>query len=120
MPVLKSITERFRKEKPLKGVRLAACLHVTTETANLAETLKAGGAQVYLCASNPLSTQDDVAASLVKNSGISVFAIKGEDHKTYYRHIMDALSLKPTITMDDGADIVSTLHTKKKNSSNTC
>ena len=114
MPVLKSITERFRKEKPLKGVRLAACLHVTTETANLAETLKAGGAQVYLCASNPLSTQDDVAASLVKNSGISVFAIKGEDHKTYYRHIMDALSLKPTITMDDGADIVSTLHTKKK------
>jgi len=114
MPVLKSIKERFRKEKPLKSVRLAACLHVTTETANLAETLKAGGAQVYLCASNPLSTQDDVAASLVKNSGISVFAIKGEDHKTYYRHIMDALSLKPTITMDDGADIVSTLHTKKK------
>ncbi|HBG93467.1 MAG TPA: adenosylhomocysteinase [Nitrospiraceae bacterium] len=114
MPVLKSIKERFRKEKPLKGVRLAACLHVTTETANLAETLKAGGAQVYLCASNPLSTQDDVAASLVKNSGISVFAIKGEDHKTYYRHIMDALSLKPNITMDDGADIVSTLHTKKK------
>ncbi len=114
MPVLKSITERFRKEKPLKGVRLAACLHVTTETANLAETLKAGGAQVYLCASNPLSTQDDVAASLVKNSGISVFAIKGEDHKTYYRHIMDALSLNPNITMDDGADIVSTLHTKKK------
>ncbi|HBR22234.1 MAG TPA: adenosylhomocysteinase [Nitrospiraceae bacterium] len=114
MPVLRSITERFRKEKPLKGVRLAACLHVTTETANLAETLKAGGAQVYLCASNPLSTQDDVAASLVKNSGISVFAIKGEDHKTYYRHIMDALSLKPNITMDDGADIVSTLHTKKK------
>jgi adenosylhomocysteinase len=114
MPVLKSITERFRKEKPLKGIRLAACLHVTTETANLAETLKAGGAQVYLCASNPLSTQDDVAASLVKNSGIAVFAIKGEDHKTYYRHIMDALSLKPNITMDDGADIVSTLHTKKK------
>jgi len=114
MPVLKSITERFRKEKPLKGVRLAACLHVTTETANLAETLKAGGAQLYLCASNPLSTQDDVAASLVKNSGISVFAIKGEDNKTYYRHIMDALSLKPNITMDDGADIVSTLHTKKK------
>jgi len=114
MPVLKSITERFRKEKPLKGVRLAACLHVTTETANLAETLKAGGAQLYLCASNPLSTQDDVAASFVKNSGISVFAIKGEDNKTYYRHIMDALSLKPNITMDDGADIVSTLHTKKK------
>ncbi len=114
MPVLKSIAERFRKEKPLKGVKLAACLHVTTETANLVETLKTGGAEVYLCASNPLSTQDDVAASLVKNSGIPVFAIKGEDHKTYYRHIMDALSLKPNITMDDGADLVSTLHTKKK------
>ncbi len=114
MPVLKSITERFRKEKPLKGMRLAACLHVTTETANLMEALKAGGAEVYLCASNPLSTQDDVAASLVRNSGIPVFAIKGEDHKTYYRHIMDALSLKPNITMDDGADLVSTLHTKKK------
>lgn len=116
MPVLKSIAERFRKEKPLKGVKLAACLHVTTETANLVETLKAGGAEVYLCASNPLSTQDDVAASLVKNSGIPVFAIKGEDNKTYYRHIMDALSLKPNITMDDGADLVSTLHTKKKES----
>lgn len=114
MPVLKSITERFRQEKPLKGMRLAACLHVTTETASLMETLKAGGAETYLCASNPLSTQDDVAASLVKNSGIPVFAIKGEDHKTYYRHIMDALSLKPNITMDDGADLVSTLHTKKK------
>ena len=116
MPVLKGIAERFRKEKPLKGVKLAACLHVTTETANLVETLKAGGAEVYLCASNPLSTQDDVAASLVKNSGIPVFAIKGEDNKTYYRHIMDALSLKPNITMDDGADLVSTLHTKKKES----
>jgi len=114
MPVLKSIADRFSKEKPLKGVKLAACLHVTTETANLADTLKAGGAEVYLCASNPLSTQDDVAASLVKNSGIPVFAIKGEDHKTYYRHIMDCLSLKPNITMDDGADIVSTLHTTKK------
>ena len=114
MPVLKGIAERFSKEKPLKGVKLAACLHVTTETANLVETLKAGGAEVYLCASNPLSTQDDVAASLVKNSGIPVFAIKGEDNKTYYRHIMDALSLKPNITMDDGADLVSTLHTKKK------
>lgn len=114
MPVLRTITERFRKEKPLKGMRLAACLHVTTETANLMETLKAGGADVYLCASNPLSTQDDVAASLVKNSGIPVFAIKGEDHKTYYRHIMDALASKPNITMDDGADIVSMLHTKKK------
>ncbi len=114
MPVLHSIRERFAKQKPLKGIRLAACLHVTTETANLAETLKAGGAEVYVCASNPLSTQDDVAASLAKNSGISTFAIKGEDHKTYYRHIMDALSLKPHITMDDGADLVSVLHTKKQ------
>ena len=114
MPVLKSIKERFAKEKPLKGLRLAACLHVTTETANLAETLKAGGAEVFLCASNPLSTQGDVAASLVKNSGIPVFAIKGEDHKTYYRHIMDALSVKPSVTMDDGADLVSVLHTKKQ------
>lgn len=110
MPVLKSIADRFSKEKPLKGIRLAACLHVTTETASLMETLKAGGADVALCASNPLSTQDDVAASLVKNSGIPVFAIKGEDTKTYYRHIKDALSIKPQITMDDGADVVSTLH----------
>jgi adenosylhomocysteinase len=114
MPVLRIITERFRKEKPLKGMKLAACLHVTTETANLMETLKAGGAEVRLCASNPLSTQDDVAASLVKHSGIPVFAIKGENHATYYRHIMDCLSLRPHITMDDGADLVSTLHTKKK------
>ncbi|MDO9288573.1 MAG: adenosylhomocysteinase [Thermodesulfovibrionales bacterium] len=114
MPVLKSIAERFKKEKPLKGLKLAACLHVTTETATLMETLRDGGAQAYLCASNPLSTQDDVAASLVKNSGIPVFAIKGEDHKTYYKHIMDCLSLKPNITMDDGADLVSVLHTKKK------
>ncbi|MEW6109947.1 MAG: adenosylhomocysteinase [Nitrospirota bacterium] len=114
MPVLKSIAARFRKQKPLKGLRISACLHVTTETANLMETLKEGGAEVYLCASNPLSTQDDVASSLVKNSGIPVFAIKGEDNKTYYRHIMDALSLKPNITMDDGADLVSTLHTKRK------
>jgi adenosylhomocysteinase len=114
MPVLKTIAERFRKEKPLKGMRLAACLHVTTETASLVETLKAGGAEVYLCASNPLSTQDDVAASLVKFSGISVFAIKGEDKRTYYKHINDALSLKPHITMDDGADLVSTLHTARK------
>ncbi len=114
MPVLTSIKERFRKEKPLKGIRLSACLHVTTETANLMETLKSGGAEVYLCASNPLSTQDDVSASLVKHSGVPVFAIKGEDHETYYRHIMDCLSLNPNITMDDGADLVSTLHTKKK------
>src|SRR5208337_1063870 len=114
MPVLKSITERFTKEKPLKGMRVVACLHVTTETASLMETLKAGGAEVAVCASNPLSTQDDVAASLVKNSGVSVFAIKGEDTKTYYRHIKDALALKPQITMDDGADVVSTLHKDAK------
>ena len=114
MPVLRTITERFRKEKPLKGLRLAACLHVTTETASLMETLKAGGADVTLCASNPLSTQDDVAASLVKNSNIPVYAIKGEDNKTYYQHIMDTLSTKPNITMDDGADLVSVLHTKRK------
>jgi adenosylhomocysteinase len=110
MPVLKNITERFAKEKPLKGVRVVACLHVTTETASLMEALKAGGADISLCASNPLSTQDDVAASLVKHSGVSVFAIKGEDTKTYYKHIKDALALKPQITMDDGADVVSTLH----------
>ncbi len=114
MPVLKGITERFRREKPLKGIRLAACLHVTTETAALVETLKAGGAEVTLCASNPLSTQDDVAASLVKNSGIYVFAIKGEDTKTYYRHIKDALLIKPHITMDDGADLVSILHKEER------
>lgn len=114
MPVLRSITERFRKEKPLKGFKLAACLHVTTETANLMETLKAGGAEVALCASNPLSTQDDVAASLVKFSNMSVFAIKGEDNKTYYSHINDILSAKPHMTMDDGADLVSTLHKAKK------
>jgi adenosylhomocysteinase len=114
MPVLRSITERFRKEKPLKGFKLAACLHVTTETANLMETLKAGGAEVALCASNPLSTQDDVAASLVKFSNMSVFAIKGEGNKTYYNHINDVLSAKPHMTMDDGADLVSTLHKAKK------
>lgn len=114
MPVLKSIAERFRKERPLKGIRVTACLHVTTETASLMETLKAGGADVALCASNPLSTQDDVAASLVKNSGIAVFAIKGEDTKTYYRHIRDALTIRPQITMDDGADVVSTLHKDAK------
>lgn len=114
MPVLKSITERFKKEKPLKGIRVTACLHVTTETASLMETLKTGGAEISLCASNPLSTQDDVAASLVKNSGISVFAIKGEDTKTYYRHIKDSLSIKPQITMDDGADVVSTIHKEEK------
>ncbi|MEW6675111.1 MAG: adenosylhomocysteinase [Nitrospirota bacterium] len=114
MPVLKGIVERFKKEKPLKGIRVSACLHVTTETANLMETLKAGGAKIHLCASNPLSTQDDVAASLVKFSEIPVFAIKGEDNKTYYRHISDTLLLKPHITMDDGADLVSTLHKDRK------
>lgn len=114
MPVLKTIAERFQKEKPLKGFRLSACLHVTTETANLMETLKSGGAEVSVCASNPLSTQDDVSASLVKFSNIPVFAIKGEDNKTYYRHINDVLSTKPHMTMDDGADLVSTLHTTKK------
>ena len=107
MPVLATIRERFAKEKPLKGERLSACLHVTTETANLAIALKDGGAQVALCASNPLSTQDDVAAALVKNHGIPVFAIKGEDNKTYYRHLEQALAHKPTMTMDDGADLVS-------------
>lgn len=114
MPVLKSIQERFRREKPLRGFRLSACLHVTTETAILMETLKAGGAAVALCASNPLSTQDDVAASLVKFSKIPVFAIRGEDRRTYYRHISSALLLKPHLTMDDGADLVSTLHKEKK------
>jgi adenosylhomocysteinase len=114
MPVLKSIAERFKKEKPLKGIRVTACLHVTTETASLMETLKAGGAEISLCASNPLSTQDDVAASLVKNSGISVFAIKGEDTKTYYRHIKDSLSNKPQNTLVEVGDVVCTLHKEEK------
>ena len=112
MPVLASIREDFRKTKPLKGLRISACLHVTTETANLMRTLKAGGADIVLCASNPLSTQDDTAASLVANEGIPVFAIKGEDSKTYYRHIRSALDHHPHITMDDGADLVSELHGK--------
>jgi adenosylhomocysteinase len=110
MPVLAQIRERFRKEKPLKGIKIAACLHVTTETANLAITLKEGGAYVALCASNPLSTQDDVAAYLVRAHKIPVFAIKGEDTKTYYSHISSVLDTAPHITMDDGADLVSTLH----------
>lgn len=110
MPVLGLIARRFAKEKPLKGLKIAACLHVTTETAALAEVLKAGGASIVLCASNPLSTQDDVAASLVKDLGIAVFSIKGEDTKTYYRHIKLVLATKPDITMDDGADLVSTIH----------
>lgn len=115
MPVLEGIKKRFKKEKPLKGVRLSACLHVTTETANLMETLKLGGADVALCASNPLSTQDDVAAACVKYFNVPTFSIKGEDNKTYYKHINSALAHKPQITMDDGADLVSTLHTSKKN-----
>lgn len=114
MPVLRLIRKRFKKEKPLKGVRVAACLHVTTETANLMKTLRDGGADVRLCASNPLSTQDDVAASLVAHEGISVFAIKGEDNKTYYKHIESAIGHKPQVTMDDGADVVSHLHSKRK------
>lgn len=114
MPVLRLIRDRFRKEKPLKGVRVSACLHVTTETANLAITLKEGGADVVLCASNPLSTQDDVAASLVKDYGIPTFAIKGEDNETYYSHILSALAHRPQITMDDGADLVTTILTKRK------
>lgn len=114
MNVLTLIRKRFSKEKPLAGLKLACCLHVTTETANLAITLKAGGAQVSVCASNPLSTQDDVAASLVKDHKIPTFAIKGEDNKTYYRHIVDAIACGPNITMDDGADVVSIIHKEKR------
>ena len=114
MPVLRSIKERFAKEKPLQGIRMAACLHVTTETAYLAQTLKAGGADLRVCASNPLSTQDDVAASLCVHDEIAVFAIKGEDKETYYRHIHSALAHNPQITMDDGADLVSVLHSERK------
>jgi len=110
MPVLAQIRERFEKEKPLAGLRIAACLHVTTETANLMETLAAGGAETLLCASNPLSTQDDVAAALTEQSGVETFAIKGEDNDIYYKHINAVLDLKPQITMDDGADLVSVLH----------
>jgi adenosylhomocysteinase len=113
MPVLQLIRERFAKEKPLKGVRISGCLHITTETANLALAIKDGGGDLVLCASNPLSTQDDVAAALV-SYGIPTFAIKGEDGKTYYKHIMAALEHKPNYTVDDGADLVTTLHTKKK------
>jgi adenosylhomocysteinase len=110
MPVLNTIRERFSKDKPLKGLRLSACLHVTTETAGLMKTLKAGGADVVLCASNPLSTQDDVAAALVADDEIPVYAVRGEDHATYYSHILSALKHKPHLTMDDGADLVSSLH----------
>ncbi|MBU0548172.1 MAG: adenosylhomocysteinase [Candidatus Omnitrophica bacterium] len=110
MPVLSLIKQKFSKEKPLKGLKVACCLHVTTETAVLTDVLKAGGADVYVCASNPLSTQDDVAAALVRDLRVAVFAIKGEDTKTYYSHIKSALAVKPDITMDDGADLVSIIH----------
>jgi adenosylhomocysteinase len=110
MPVLRLIRSRFAKEKPLKGQRITACLHVTTETANLLRTLQAGGAEVAVCASNPLSTQDDVAAALVKHFAIQAFCIKGEDNDTYYRHIHQALGIQPTLTMDDGADTVGVIH----------
>lgn len=113
MPVLMAIMKRFETEKPLKGLRIAACLHVTTETANLMLVLQAGGADVQLCASNPLSTQDYAAAALVKNHNIPTFAIKGEDNDTYYKHIVDCLSHKPQFTMDDGADLVTVLHSKR-------
>jgi adenosylhomocysteinase len=114
MPVVAAIRERFEREQPLSGLRVSACLHVTTETANLARTLKAGGADVVLCASNPLSTQDDVAAALVEEYGIAVFAIKGEDNDTYYRHIEAAVDHRPHITMDDGADDIGVLHSARR------
>ncbi|UCB53060.1 MAG: adenosylhomocysteinase [Candidatus Zixiibacteriota bacterium] len=114
MPVLRLIRDRFKRVKPLKGVRISACLHVTTETANLVDTLVAGGAKVAVCASNPLSTQDDVAASLVKDLRAPTFSIKGESNRVYYQHIMSALDFEPHITMDDGADLVSTMLSKKK------
>ncbi len=116
MPVLAQIKERFEKERPLAGMRISACLHVTTETANLMTTLQAGGADIVLTASNPLSTQDDVAASLVMHNEIPVYAIKGEDNPTYYKHINAAIDHKPHITMDDGADVVSTLHKSRRDS----
>src|SRR5471030_556733 len=114
MPVLAAIRERFEREQPLAGYRVSACLHVTSETANLMRTLKAGGADVVLCASNPLSTQDDVAAALVHEFDISCFAIKGEDNETYYSHIEAAVDHKPQLTMDDGADVISVLHSTRR------
>ena len=113
MPVVNQIRERFGREKPLNGLSVAACLHVTTETANLMLALRDGGAQVALCASNPLSTQDDVAAALVSEYGIPTFAIKGEDRDTYYQHLQSSLNNKPNLTMDDGADIVALAHTDR-------
>jgi len=114
MPVLRQVREQFARTKPLKGIRLSACLHVTTETANLMRTLKAGGAEVLLCASNPLSTQDDTAASLIKHDGIPTFAIRAEDRNTYYRHLHAVLATKPVVTLDDGADLVNLLHTESR------
>src|SRR5881227_1740093 len=114
MPVLTAIRERFEVDQPLAGYRIAACLHVTSETANLMRTLKAGGADIVLCASNPLSTQDDVAAALVDEFDVSVFAIKGEDNDTYYRHIEAAVDHKPQLTMDDGADVIGVLHSHRR------
>src|SRR6266508_3795306 len=114
MPVLGQIRDRFEKEKPLAGIRIGACLHVTTETANLMRALVAGGAEVALCASNPLSTQDDAAAALCEEDDIDVFAIKGEDNDTYYRHINAVLDFHPQITMDDGMDLVATLHKERR------
>src|SRR6187399_164436 len=114
MPVLAAIRERFEREQPLSGYRISACLHVTTETANLMRTLQAGGADVVICASNPLSTQDDVAAALVDEYGVSVFAIKGEDNDTYYQHIEAAVDHKPQLTMDDGADVIGVLHAHRR------
>ncbi|TSC87498.1 MAG: adenosylhomocysteinase [Microgenomates group bacterium Gr01-1014_7] len=114
MKVLHLIKERFSKEKPLKGITLGACLHVTSETANLMIALREGGANLALCASNPLSTQDDVAASLVSDFGIPVFAIHGEDKETYYKHLNQVLDFNPQVTMDDGADLVTLLHTERK------
>jgi adenosylhomocysteinase (EC 3.3.1.1) len=114
MPVLGLIKEQFVDNKPFKGLKMGLCLHVTAETANLARTLKEGGAEIYLCASNPLSTQDDVAASLTKDFGIDVYAIKGEDSDTYYSHIESVLSKEPNVTLDDGADLISVIHKKHK------
>lgn len=114
MPVLRFIRKRFEKEKPLKGLKIGCCLHVTTETANLVLALKAGGASVYLCASNPLSTQDDVAACLIRDFKVPTFAVRGEDNKRYYSHINSVLDIKPNVTMDDGADLISTIHGKRK------
>ncbi len=113
MPVLQGLMARFTRERPLEGVRMSGCLHITTETANLARVLKTGGADLVLCASNPLSTQDDVAAALVKHFEIPTFAIRGEDNQSYYRHITAALDHRPVLTMDDGADLVSEMHKQR-------